>query len=183
VNERADVLLLCGDLTDYGLPQEARVLVKELSVVRVPVLAVLGNHDYESGQSAEVTQILKQRCEISSFGPRTEELLRNALLLLADNSLTLLEVGSLLTKASFRAQCLRRATNQEVRSYFEARFNGVSDAMRATITGPVLNKLTAFTADPHFRHILGQQKSTFSLIDAMDHSRWVILNLDKAAHL
>jgi len=38
------------------------------------------------------------------------------------------------------------------------------------MTGPVLNKLTAFTADPHFRHILGQQKSTFSLIDAMDHS-------------
>jgi len=139
-----------------------------------------GRHNFV--QIAEVTQILKQRCEISSFGPRTEELLRNALLLLADNSLTLLEVGSLLTKASFRAQCLRRATNQEVRSYFEARFNGVSDAMRATMTGPVLNKLTAFTADPHFRHILGQQKSTFSLIDAMDHSRWVILNLDKAAH-
>ena len=55
---RADVLLLCGDLTDYGLPEEARVLAQELSGVKVPVLAVLGNHDFESGQADEVRQIL-----------------------------------------------------------------------------------------------------------------------------
>jgi len=60
VNTRADVLLLCGDLTDYGLPEEARVLVKELSVVRVPMLAVLGNHDYESDKQAEVVDILSK---------------------------------------------------------------------------------------------------------------------------
>jgi Icc-related predicted phosphoesterase len=58
VNSRADVLLLCGDLTDYGLPEEAQVLIKELSVVRVPILAVLGNHDYESEKRAEVVEVL-----------------------------------------------------------------------------------------------------------------------------
>jgi Icc-related predicted phosphoesterase len=58
VNTRADVLLLCGDLTDYGTPEEAQVLLKELSVVRVPVLAVLGNHDYESSQRDEVVHAL-----------------------------------------------------------------------------------------------------------------------------
>jgi len=59
VNERADVLLLCGDLTDYGLPEETQILVKELlSVVRIPVVAVLGNHDYESGQQRDVCKIL-----------------------------------------------------------------------------------------------------------------------------
>lgn len=46
VNERADLLLLPGDLTDGGLVEEAQVLVKELEGVRAPVLAVLGNHDY-----------------------------------------------------------------------------------------------------------------------------------------
>ena len=56
----ADVLLLCGDLTDYGLPEEAQVLAKELSVVRVPVIAVLGNHDVESERTEEVRQILRQ---------------------------------------------------------------------------------------------------------------------------
>lgn len=56
--ERADVLLLCGDLTDYGFPEEARNLVAELAGVSIPILAVLGNHDYESGNAAEVKQIL-----------------------------------------------------------------------------------------------------------------------------
>jgi Icc-related predicted phosphoesterase len=58
VNERADILLLCGDLTDYGLAEEVQVLIKELSVVRIPMLAVLGNHDYESGHADEVSQAL-----------------------------------------------------------------------------------------------------------------------------
>jgi Icc-related predicted phosphoesterase len=56
----ADVLLLCGDLTDYGLPEEAHVLARELSVVRIPMVAVLGNHDYESRKEEEVVEILAQ---------------------------------------------------------------------------------------------------------------------------
>jgi Icc-related predicted phosphoesterase len=60
VSERADVLVLCGDLTDLGLPEEARVLARELTVVSIPVLAVLGNHDVESGKQEEVTQILEE---------------------------------------------------------------------------------------------------------------------------
>jgi Icc-related predicted phosphoesterase len=61
VNDQADVLLLCGDLTDYGLPEEATILAKELtSVVRIPILGVLGNHDYESGQHPEVCRILSE---------------------------------------------------------------------------------------------------------------------------
>jgi Icc-related predicted phosphoesterase len=61
VNDHADVLLLCGDLTDYGLKEEAVVLAKELNaVVRVPIVAVLGNHDYESGQAEEVCRVLTE---------------------------------------------------------------------------------------------------------------------------
>src|ERR1044071_6564415 len=61
VNERADVLLLCGDLTDYGLPEETQILAKELlSVVRIPVVAVLGTHDYEPGQQPDVCKILNE---------------------------------------------------------------------------------------------------------------------------
>lgn len=59
VSEEADVLLLCGDFTDYGLPDEARALVKDMtSALRIPVLAVLGNHDYHSGKHEEVAAIL-----------------------------------------------------------------------------------------------------------------------------
>jgi Icc-related predicted phosphoesterase len=56
--EKADVIALCGDLTDYGLPDEAHVLVKELAAIKAPVVAVLGNHDFESGREEELRQIL-----------------------------------------------------------------------------------------------------------------------------
>ena len=57
---RADVLLLCGDLTDYGLAEEARLLAGELEGLgKLPVLAVFGNHDYEAGQTPEVLDILR----------------------------------------------------------------------------------------------------------------------------
>lgn len=61
VNDMADVLLLLGDLTDYGLIEEAQILAKELTtVVRIPIVGVLGNHDYESGQHTEVCRILTE---------------------------------------------------------------------------------------------------------------------------
>lgn len=59
VAERADVLLLCGDLTDYGTLDEGRVLVKELAIVRMPIIAVLGNHDFESGHPTELVELLR----------------------------------------------------------------------------------------------------------------------------
>jgi Icc-related predicted phosphoesterase len=52
------VVLIAGDLTDYGLPEEATVLARELTALRIPAAAVLGNHDVESGKAAEVRQVL-----------------------------------------------------------------------------------------------------------------------------
>src|SRR5262249_11215838 len=58
-SQNADVLLLCGDLTEYGLPEEAEELAADIrTAVRIPVVAVIGNHDYESGQPEMVTKIL-----------------------------------------------------------------------------------------------------------------------------
>jgi Icc-related predicted phosphoesterase len=57
--EEADVLLLCGDLTDYGLVEEAKILAKEItSSLRIPALGVLGNHDVESEHEEEIVKIL-----------------------------------------------------------------------------------------------------------------------------
>ena len=59
INDSADILLLCGDLTDFGLPEEAQVLAKELTTsLKIPIVAVLGNHDFESGRVEEVQAIL-----------------------------------------------------------------------------------------------------------------------------
>jgi Icc-related predicted phosphoesterase len=70
-------LALCGDLTDRGLPEEAEALAQELRGLALPVVAVLGNHDYESGHGAEVRRILidagiqvldGEACEIAGVG-------------------------------------------------------------------------------------------------------------------
>jgi Icc-related predicted phosphoesterase len=59
VTESADLLVLCGDLTDYGLAEEARVLAKDLtSALKIPVVGVLGNHDFEAGEQLEIVKIL-----------------------------------------------------------------------------------------------------------------------------
>jgi Icc-related predicted phosphoesterase len=58
VAERADVLALCGDLTDRGDPEEGRQLGRALAAVGVPIVAVLGNHDHESSKVPELSRIL-----------------------------------------------------------------------------------------------------------------------------
>jgi Icc-related predicted phosphoesterase len=77
ISESADMLLLAGDLTDAGHPEEARVLARELSMLRVPGVAVLGNHDFESGHQEEVSHILSdsgltildgEACEVHGIG-------------------------------------------------------------------------------------------------------------------
>ena len=74
----ADVLVLAGDITDYGTTDEARNFVKDLSAsVRIPVVAVLGNHDFEAGCEREIHQILVDHgvcvldgdtCEVQGIG-------------------------------------------------------------------------------------------------------------------
>jgi Icc-related predicted phosphoesterase len=59
VSGAADVLLICGDLTHHGQPEEAELVAAELGRLQMPVLAVLGNHDCHSDQEGEVRRILK----------------------------------------------------------------------------------------------------------------------------
>lgn len=78
ISHRADVLLLCGDLTDYGLAEEADLLVADLrAAVRIPMIGVLGNHDFESAEQDLVSKILEQAgvnmldggaCEVEGVG-------------------------------------------------------------------------------------------------------------------
>jgi len=77
ISSVADVLVMAGDLTDLGKPKEAELLAADLRSCTVPVVAVLGNHDHESGSVDDVTQILTdagvkllngQAAEISGVG-------------------------------------------------------------------------------------------------------------------
>lgn len=60
ISQEADVLALCGDLTNFGKTPEAEILAEDLQACSIPVVAVLGNHDFECGQPQEVSRILHQ---------------------------------------------------------------------------------------------------------------------------
>lgn len=77
LEQQADVIVLAGDLTDSGLPAEMEVLLEELSGTTRPLLAVLGNHDHEGDQAAQLVEMMAARgitvldgtaCEIGSTG-------------------------------------------------------------------------------------------------------------------
>jgi Icc-related predicted phosphoesterase len=73
ISEVADVLIICGDLTDYGLIAEAKALAKEVtSTLKIPVVGVLGNHDYESGQQEDIKRILNDAGVVLLDGDTTE---------------------------------------------------------------------------------------------------------------
>lgn len=60
VRDEADLLILAGDLTNYGKASEMEPLLNVLVRLRLPVVAVLGNHDYESGQEAELMKMMTE---------------------------------------------------------------------------------------------------------------------------
>ena len=72
-SREADVLLLCGDLTDYGIPEEAELLAADIrSHVRIPTVGVLGNHDFESAQAEGVSKVLEDAGVTMLDGEATE---------------------------------------------------------------------------------------------------------------
>ncbi|MGH9411786.1 MAG: metallophosphoesterase family protein [Vicinamibacterales bacterium] len=73
IAESADILALCGDITDYGLADEARAFVKDVgATMKIPAVAVLGNHDFESNQQAEIAKILNDAGIVTLDGDTTE---------------------------------------------------------------------------------------------------------------
>ncbi len=130
-------------------------------------------------QISEMVSLLRKRWSLDHFGARTEELLRNTLWVLSENNLTLLEVSPLLTNRDYRSSLLKKVGSQEVKLFFEERYDAASPAMQAVMREAVLNKMGAFTVDPAIRHIVGQTESSFSLRAAIDRGMFVCLNLRK----
>jgi Icc-related predicted phosphoesterase len=60
ISHEADVLVLCGDLTNFGKTTEAEILAEDIKSCSIPVVGVLGNHDYECGAPEKVCSILHE---------------------------------------------------------------------------------------------------------------------------
>jgi hypothetical protein len=130
-------------------------------------------------QAQELAGVLRVRWETTSFGPRSEELMRNALFTLSVNNLTLLELPALLTQAGFRKKLLEQVSDRTVLEYWHDRYGSLSDGMRVVFREPLLTRVSAFLADPQIREIVGQRQTTFSFAKAIRQGQWVVVNLSK----
>jgi hypothetical protein len=155
------------------------ILIEPFNPGRVIGFNPLEAQDQPFAVAVELAGIFRRFWADSSWGPRMDELLRNTLVTLAQNGLTLLEARPLLTEASFRDRLLERVWVSEVRDYWCYRYSPLSDKMQGMYREPVLNKVTAFISDPAIARILGQRTSTVDFRQAMDRGKWVFLNLSK----
>jgi hypothetical protein len=116
----------------------------------------------------------------SSWGPRTADILRSALLTLAgEPGMTLTEVPLLLTDPAFRRRLVGRVDDPIALGPFWGWFDGLSEAERAQAIGPVMNKLRAFLLSRRLRNVLGQAQPRLDLDQALAQRRILLVPLSK----
>lgn len=114
------------------------------------------------------------------WGPRTEHILRNALLALFDQpEATLADILRLLDEDGFRRDVARRVANPQVRGFWLREYESYPARFRVEAIAPLQNKVGAFLADPRLNRILTQPKSAFDVRHVMDDGQILFVNLSK----
>jgi hypothetical protein len=115
-----------------------------------------------------------------SWGPRLEYLLRNAILALLEYpGSTLLGVNRLLIDEKYRGEVLKQVADPVVKSFWVDEFSRYHDKMLAEAISPIQNKVGQFLSSPLIRNVVGQTRSSFSVREAMDTGKILVMNLSK----
>lgn len=115
-----------------------------------------------------------------SWGQRTEHILRNIILTLAEYpGSTLLDLNKLLVDSSFRKTVLLYVKDEKVREFWGKEFDKWPMRFRAEAIAPIQNKAGAFLSSPFIRNIIGKKKSSFNMREAMDTGKVLLINLAK----
>ncbi len=116
-----------------------------------------------------------------SWGPRLEDILRNAAFALIEypQPLSLIAIPKLLTSVEYRRRVLRHVTNPAVRHFFTIYEDHWDKRFREEAISPVLNKVNAFITNPLLRAILGQTRSSVDFRWLMDNGKILLCDLSK----
>lgn len=125
-----------------------------------------------------LVNILRALSSQDAFGPQTEETMRNALLLLAQNGRPLTHIEKVFRNTAYRTALASNAPIDGVREYW-TRYSTLSPAMQNRLAEPVLNKLTVLLFDPRFRAMLDSSESDIDLRRAMGDGRFLLFDLNK----
>ncbi len=114
------------------------------------------------------------------WGPRTEHILRNALLVLLDQpESTLADILRLLDDPAFRARAVERVANAQVRAFWLREYESYPRTFRTEAIAPIQNKVGAFLSNPILWSILTQTRSDFDVRRFMDEGKILLVNLAK----
>lgn len=146
-------------------------------------------HSNRARLTAELIAVFRAQFA-ASWGPRTEHILRNALLAVCESEeATMLLLYRFLSDEAVRDKLVERVQDPLVRHFWLKEFSGYRPALQAEATAPVLNKIGAFVSNPFIRPILGQVRSRIDPIELMNKRRVLLANLgagvigQDAAHL
>lgn len=148
--------------------------------------------EYDFSRPEEKTFIVNELLNIfdklydlkTTGGPMFEQYMRNALLLLMEDSVnepaTLMEVPRVFSDSAFRARKLARIRNPVVIDFWEKEaVKAGGEAALSNVTPYVTSKFNNFTANDYIRPIIGQARSAFNFREVMDSGKILIVNLSK----
>ena len=181
-----------GDLTEdikgylYALKKHAADLLQEYVILIDPTdpkytvaFNPLERTKQESAASvaSELTEAFKKIWK-DAWGARMEDLLKNSLIALIENNLTLAELPLFLTNAEVRRKILEKVNHAVSRQYFD-RFGSLRRTTQDEWMESTLNKVNAFIFDDSIRQMLSSPKSSFNLREVMDEGKILLVKLDK----
>ena len=130
-----------------------------------------------AGIASELVEVFKKIWK-DAWGARMEDLLKNTLIALIENDLTLSELPLFLADFNFRKFVLEKVEHPICRQYFE-RYNTLAPHTRNEWIESTLNKVNAFLSDDNVRQMFVSPKSTFNLRDVMDDQKILLVKLDR----
>ena len=120
-----------------------------------------------------------QKLYAHSWGPRLEYILRNTLLTLLSQNAKLEDILRMLTDAHYRAKVVERLDDLVLKSFWQEEFNKLQERQRMEAISPILNKVGQFVTSPLIRNVVNTNQSSFSIEDAMNEGKILIVNLSQ----
>lgn len=177
--DTAKGLLSLKNATDEDFLREKVVLLDPMNSTHTvafnPLERIAGISSAE--QSAELVGVFK-KIWAESWGARMEDLLRNILIALAENDLTLIELPKFISDEKFRRICMQKVEHDICRQYF-SRFDSLPKRTRDEWAESTLNKANAFLSDERIRNIFSASQSSFNIRNIMDSGKIFLASLDR----
>lgn len=135
------------------------------------------NGETSARTASELTEAFKKIWR-DAWGARMEDLLKNTLVALIENNLTLADLPLFLHDADVRRKALEHTNHDTCQEYF-ARFNSLRKTTQDEWMESTLNKVSALIFDPDIRQMLSAPKSSFNIREIMDEGKILLIKLDK----